>query len=548
MAAWRWTVGRKLAALSATGVLVAGAIGALSYVDVGTIQDLTRRSNDLTIADQAMGTVDKAQSEVQFAQAQMLLAEDKTAIGSANTDLAVAADNVTKAFASVQGLALPTELARATDQLQTTYEAEIEQVKAQMPILQNTQPGTPKAAAALIALKTRADANAAKISQVRQNANELVDAADKNLTATANRVRTTVLIVLVLGLLALIGIAWWISRLITRPLQQTRGVLGRFAEGDLTVRAEIQGNDEVAMIGQATNDTVERLSEIVATVIAAADQLTTASGQVSATAQTLSQATTEEAASVEETTAGIEQMSASVAQNGDNAKITNDIASKAADQAGEGGTAVQETVQAMKDIAAKIAIIDDIAFQTNMLALNATIEAARAGEHGKGFAVVATEVGKLAERSQVAAQEIGELAAGSVARAERAGSLLAEIVPNIGRTSTLVQEIAAASAEQTAGVGQINKAMMQINQVTQQNASSSEELAATSEEMMGQAETLQQIMSFFKIGGLRARSGGPSSAGQPGSGSQGGSVTSKVPAPRAATSSGSLDETKFTRF
>ena len=104
-----------------------------------------------------------------------------------------------------------------------------------------------------------------------------------------------------------------------------------------------------------------------------------------------------------------------------------------------------------------------------------------------------------AERSQVAAQEIGEVAKGSVALAERAGSLLDEMVPSITRTSDLVQEIAAASEEQTAGVGQINTAMNQLSQITQQSASSAEELAATAEEMSGQAEQLQQLMEFFKV-------------------------------------------------
>ncbi len=82
---------------------------------------------------------------------------------------------------------------------------------------------------------------------------------------------------------------------------------------------------------------------------------------------------------------------------------------------------------------------------------------------------------------------------------EQAGKLLDEMVPSIKKTSDLVQEIAAASQEQSAGVGQINGAMGQLNKATQQNASASEELAATAEEMGGQAAQLQELMSFFKI-------------------------------------------------
>jgi methyl-accepting chemotaxis protein len=207
----------------------------------------------------------------------------------------------------------------------------------------------------------------------------------------------------------------------------------------------------------------------------------------------------------------MEQMSASVNQNTENAKLTDNMASKASKEAVEGGTAVKQTVDAMKQIASKIGIIDDIAYQTNMLALNAAIEAARAGEHGKGFAVVAAEVRKLAERSQVAAQEIGELAGGSVKMAERAGTLLDEIVPSIQKTSDLVQEIAAGSSEQSSGIGQINSAMSQLSQITQQNASASEQLAATAEEMNGQSEQLQQTMAFFKLSGMSqgGQSAGP---------------------------------------
>jgi methyl-accepting chemotaxis protein len=191
-------------------------------------------------------------------------------------------------------------------------------------------------------------------------------------------------------------------------------------------------------------------------------------------------------------------MSASIAQNTENAKVTDGMASRAA---GEGGKAVADTVRAMKAIAEKIGIIDDIAYQTNLLALNAAIEAARAGDHGKGFAVVAAEVRKLAERSQVAAREIGEVASSSVDLAERAGKLLDEIVPSIAKTAELVQEITAASQEQAGGAAQINTAMTQLNQTTQQNASSSGELSATAEEMSAQAENLQQLMAYFKVAG-----------------------------------------------
>ena len=309
-------------------------------------------------------------------------------------------------------------------------------------------------------------------------------------------------LMLTLGALALIfagGIAFWITRSITKPLNEALRVANQLAVGDLTAHIETTSKDETGQLLAAMKDMVGKLSQVLGEVNSAANSLTSASEEVSATAQSISQATSEQAASVEETSASIEQMSVSIEQNTENAKVTDGMASQAAKQASEGGVAVNQTVGAMKSIAAKIGIIDDIAYQTNLLALNAAIEAARAGEHGKGFAVVAAEVRKLAERAQVAAQEIGEVAKGSVGLAEKAGKLLDEIVPSINKTSDLVQEIASASTEQTAGVGQLNTAMSQLNQITQQNASASEELAATAEEMSSQAVQLQKQVAFFKL-------------------------------------------------
>lgn len=386
------------------------------------------------------------------------------------------------------------------------------------------------------------------MTALASNKAENAKATSDETTVLYETSRTLMISAIVAGLLIGIALGYFISRSVTRPLNEAVQAANRLAEGDLTVRIESTAKDETGQLLQSMQKMINKLSQVVSDVNSGAQALANASEEVSATAQSLSQASSEQAAGVEETSASIEQMTASISQNTENAKVTDGMASKAAKEATEGGEAVKSTVSAMQQIAKKIGIIDDIAYQTNLLALNAAIEAARAGEHGKGFAVVAAEVRKLAERSQVAAQEIGEVATSSVDLAEKAGKLLDEMVPNIKKTSDLVQEITAASEEQSSGVSQINSAVSQLSQTTQQNASSSEELAATAEEMSNQAEQLQQTVSFFKLdqartGNVAMRTMAFSPKGSPKS--QGGT---KAVGNLVLAVAGDPDETQFARY
>ncbi len=349
------------------------------------------------------------------------------------------------------------------------------------------------------------DEAAEMLSMVEALAGGEMEAAKDEGAASKKSAINVLFIVSSLSILLGIILGIVITKGITGPLSKGVDFAKAISEGNLSVKVDIEQNDEVGILSSALSEMAGKLRNIVGEIRSASENVSSGSQQLSSTSEQMSQGATEQAANAEEASSSMEQMSANIRQNSDNAQQTDKIAVKASRDAEEGGKAVSQAVTAMKDIAGKISIIEEIARQTNLLALNAAIEAARAGEHGKGFAVVAAEVRKLAERSQTAAAEISDLSSSSTEVAEQAGEMLSKLVPDIQKTAELVQEINAASNEQNSGAEQINKAIQQLDQVIQQNAGASEEMSSTAEELASQAEQLQDTIAFFKTGDEESR-------------------------------------------
>jgi methyl-accepting chemotaxis protein len=296
--------------------------------------------------------------------------------------------------------------------------------------------------------------------------------------------------------------------------KEMQSMLAAVVGGDLSKRIELTGKTAFfEAMSRGVNQLADNMAEVVSKVKLVAAEVHRGADEISSGNANLSQRTEEQSSSLEETASSMEEMTTTVKQNADNAGQANQLAMAARDQAEKGGSVVSQAVKAMADIndASKkiadiIGVIDDIAFQTNLLALNAAVEAARAGEQGRGFAVVASEVRSLAGRSATAAKEIKELIQDSVKKVEdgsvlvtQSGQTLEKIVASVKKVSDIVAEIAAASREQSSGIEQVNRAVMQMDELTQQNAALVEEATAASQAMAEQVRGLNEMLARYRV-------------------------------------------------
>jgi methyl-accepting chemotaxis protein I, serine sensor receptor len=318
---------------------------------------------------------------------------------------------------------------------------------------------------------------------------------------------------IVIGALLIVVSSVSLVRAIMGPLDQALMHFNAMAEGDLATAVTIEREDEMGKLLAGLSKMQAQLARTVRSVRDSSTFIASASSEIASGNLHLSGRTEDQASSLEETASSLEEMTSTVRHNADNARQANQLAMSASDVALRGGQLVAQVVETMgtisdssKRIVDIIGVIDGIAFQTNILALNAAVEAARAGEQGRGFAVVAGEVRNLAQRSAAAAREIKELITASVANVDagtelvdKAGETMSEVVASVARVTSIMSEIMTASREQSDGIEQINRAVLQMDQVTQQNAALVEEAAAASASLQDEAKSLADAVAVFHL-------------------------------------------------
>ena len=350
-------------------------------------------------------------------------------------------------------------------------------------------------------------------------------------------------VVLVSMVLVLAVLSLTVGRSIVTPLQSTTRAMQDVAhgEGDLTVRLDERGVDEMAQLSAGFNQFSHKVGQVIGQVNAFGDRLQTSAGHLASVTDNSRQSLLAHQQETQQVATSANEL---------NTRI-NDVAGNAADaaqrvqsvrqQAVVGQQVVSHSIEAMTSLASSVSdasatvlqleqeaqnigaildVIRAIAEQTNLLALNAAIEAARAGDHGRGFAVVADEVRTLAQRTQQSTEEIQQmieslqrgsretvaiidqgrqLAENSLGKTRESGEMFDEIVRDILEAASVNEQIAAVTGQQSEVVAMISTSATNLSDSFDGSAHDANAIAEASQQLNNLAQEMRRLLAQFKV-------------------------------------------------
>ncbi|MTV39266.1 methyl-accepting chemotaxis protein [Duganella radicis] len=331
------------------------------------------------------------------------------------------------------------------------------------------------------------------------------------------------------------------SNLLRSKVDSLLGVVSKAADGDLTGKIEVQGEDAIGKLAKGLDRMFENLRALLNNVQKAGIQVTTSATEIAASAKQ------QEATGIEQAQTSVEILSTTkeISSNTSQLLKTMEEATAVADYTTSAtataqnnlkrmDSTMQNMVSATDSINAKLAALSEkasninsvlttitkVADQTNILSLNAAIEAEKAGEAGRGFSVVATEIRRLADQTSVSTwdieQMLKEMQSAVSASVMGMDKFSEEIRRSVGEVRAVTDQLSGVMDQvqklapqfdvvlqgmqsQAVGAEQITATMMQLNDATQQTV---ESLKATSEavhQLQYAAGDLQTSVANFAV-------------------------------------------------